>query len=152
VRDPTAINLGVEEAIEAACEEFRSLKKHWGFPKKYPDEPDALLRYRAHDVIKALPEEVMPAHLRDYVCGLLSKTPDGLRHTYAAGRDRYIAEIIDGIVGRGFPPTRNEAMRVRERQGQSASQSACSIVTKALVRAGVHMDERNVEAIWVAQR
>jgi hypothetical protein len=148
MRDPVAVNREVEKAIEAACAEFRWLKARWGFPKKLPDEPDFLLRHQAHDVIKALPEDVMPAHLRDYVCGLLSKTPDGLRHTYAAGRDIYIAETVDGIVGRGFPATRNEATRAKERRGAPANQSACSIVAKALARIGAHVEERSIEKIW----
>jgi hypothetical protein len=148
MRDPAAVNPRIEEAIEAACEEFRWLKERWGFPKKLPDEPDFLLRTQAHDIIKTLPDEVLPAHLRDYVCGLLSKTPDGVRRTYAAGRDLYIAEVVDGIVGRGFPPTRNEATRARERYGASANESACSIVAKALARVGVHMSERSIEDLW----
>jgi hypothetical protein len=149
MRDPTAVNdPRVEEAVEAACAAFRSLKELGWFPKKLPDEPDALLRYRAHDVIKGLPDEVMPAHLRDYVCGLLSKTPEGLRRTYAASRDQYIAEIVDDMVRRGFPATRNDATRAKESRGASANQSASSIVAKALARIDVNVSERSVEDIW----
>jgi len=163
MRDPAATKAEIEAAIEAACEEFRWLKEHWSFPKKYPDEPDALLRDEARNVIKRLPDEVIarfmsplmrnqmkmkPAHLRDYVCGLLSKTPNGLRRTYAAGRDKQIAEVVDGIVERGFPPTRNEATREKEKGGEAANQSACSIVAKALERIGVDIAERTVEDIY----
>jgi hypothetical protein len=84
VRDPAATKAGIEAAIEGACEEFRWLKGRGWFPKKLPF--DNQLRYEALDLIKRLPDEVMPPHLRDYICGVLSKEK-GLRRTYAAGRE-----------------------------------------------------------------
>ena len=108
MRDPAATKAGIEAAIEGASEEFRWLKGRGWFPKKLPF--DNQLRYEALDLIKRLPDEVMPPHLRDYICGVLSKTR-GLRRTYAAGRDGHIAVAVYGATRRGFPPTRNEATR-----------------------------------------
>jgi hypothetical protein len=101
VRDPAATKAGIEAAIEGACEEFRWLKGRGWFPKKLPF--DNQLRYEALDLIKRLPDEVMPPHLRDYICGALSKTR-GLRRTYAADRDVHIAEAVYNATRRGFPP------------------------------------------------
>jgi hypothetical protein len=148
VRDPAATKAEIEAAIEAACEEFRRLKRLGWFPKKKPfDNP---LRYEALELIKRLPDEVMPPHLRDYICGVLSKEK-GLRRTYAAGRDGDIAYAVWDATMRGFHPTRNEATRRKEALGKPAGQSACSIVTKALARVGVHMSERSIEDIWAAK-
>ena len=84
------------------------MKRLGRFPKKKPfDNP---LRYEALELIKRLPDEVMPPPLRDYICEVLSKTR-GLRRTYAAGRDGHIAVAVYGATRRGFPPTRNEATR-----------------------------------------
>ena len=108
MRDPAATKAEIEAAIEGACEEFRRLKRLGWFPKKKPfDNP---LRYEALELIKRLPDEVMPPPLRDYICEVLSKTR-GLRRTYAAGRDGHIAVAVYGATRRGFPPTRNEATR-----------------------------------------
>jgi hypothetical protein len=148
VRDPAATKAGIEAAIEGACEEFRWLKGRAWFPKKLPF--DNQLRYEALDLIKRLPDEVMPPHLRDYICGVLSKEK-GLRRTYAAGRDGHIAYAVWDATCRGFSPTRNEATRRKEALGEPAAQSACSIVTKALARVGVHMSERSIEDIWAAK-
>ena len=101
MRDPAATKAEIEAAIEGACKEFGWLKGRGWFPKKLPF--DNQLRYEALDLIKRLPDEVMPPHLRDYICGVLSKTR-GLRRTYAAGRDGRATR-------RGFSPTRNEATR-----------------------------------------
>src|SRR5262249_59547477 len=101
--------------------------------------PDRQLRYEARDLIKRLPDEVIREHVRDYVCGVLSETPKGLKRTYAAGRDGYIAEAVYDATRRGFPPTRNAATRGKE--------SACSLVAKALARVGVNLSERTVEDI-----
>ena len=148
MRDPAATKAEIEAAIEGACEEFRRLKRLGWFPKKKPfDNP---LRYEALELIKRLPDEVMPPPLRDYICEVLSKTR-GLRRTYAADRDGHIAEAVYVAARRGFRPTRNEATRDKEKPGEPAGQSACSIVTKALARVGVPMSERNVEDIWAAQ-
>jgi hypothetical protein len=148
VRDPAATKAEIEAAIEGACEEFSWLKGRGWFPKKLPF--DNQLRYEALDLIKRLPDEVMPPHLRDYICGVLSKEK-GLRRTYAAGRDGHIAYAVWDATCRGFPPTRNEATRRKEALGEPAAQSACSIVTKALARVGVHMGERSIEDIWAAK-
>ena len=80
MRNPAATKAEIEAAIEAAREEFGWLKGRGWFPKKLPF--DNQLRYEALDLIKRLPDEVMPPHLRDYICGVLSKTR-GLRRTYA---------------------------------------------------------------------
>jgi hypothetical protein len=153
MRDTTATNPEIEAAIEAACEEFRWLQRLGWFPKKSPDEPDELLllRWEAQAIIRSLSDEIMPAHLRDYVYGLLCETPKGGKRRYAAGRDQYIAEVLNDIVRRGFLPTRNEAMRDQEKRGKPANQSACSVVQKALARIGVHMHERSIEDIWFVQ-
>jgi hypothetical protein len=148
VRDPAATKAEIEAAIEAACEEFGWLKGRGWFPKKLPF--DNQLRYEALDLIKRLPDEVMPPHLRDYICGVLSKEK-GLRRTYAAGRDGHIAYAVWDATMRGFPPTRNEVTRRKEALREPAAQSACSIVTKALARVGVHMSERSIEDIWAAK-
>jgi hypothetical protein len=148
VRDPAATKAEIEAAIEGACEEFGWLKGRGWFPKKLPF--DKQLRYEALDLIKRLPDEVMPPHLRDYICGVLSKEK-GLRRTYAAGRDEHIAYAVWDATMRGFPPTRNEVTRRKEALREPAAQSACSIVTKALARVGVHMSERSIEDIWAAK-
>jgi hypothetical protein len=142
VRDPAATKAEIEAAIEAACEEFGWLKGRGWF--------DNQLRYEALDLIKRLPDEVMPPHLRDYICGVLSKEK-GLRRTYAAGRDGHIAYAVWDATMRGFAPTRNEVTRRKEALREPAAQSACSIVTKALARVGVHMSERSIEDIWAAK-
>src|SRR5262245_49707545 len=108
MRDP---KIEIDAAIKEVCDELRWLKGLGWFPKKSAVEPDRQLRFEAQDLIKRLPGEVMPAHLRDYVCGVLSKTPKGLKRTYAAGRDQYIADAVYLATKRGFSPTRNEAMR-----------------------------------------
>ena len=148
MRDPAATKAEIEAAIEGACKEFGWLKGRGWFPKKLPF--DNQLRYEALDLIKRLPDEVMPPHLRDYICGALSKTR-GVRRTYAAGRDGLIAYAVWDATMCGFRPTRNEATRRKEALGEPASQSACSIVTKALARVGVHMSERSIEDIWALQ-
>jgi len=148
VRDPAATKAEIEAAIEGACKEFGWLKGRGWFPKKLPF--DNQLRYEALDLITRLPDEVMPPHLRDYICGALSKTR-GVRRTYAAGRDGLIAYAVWDATMCGFRPTRNEATRRKEALGEPASQSACSIVTKALARVGVHMSERSIEDIWAAK-
>ena len=80
MRDPAATKAEIEAAIEGACGGFRRLKRLGWFPKKKPfDNP---LRYEALELIKRLPDEVMPPPLRDYICEVLSKTR-GLRRTYA---------------------------------------------------------------------
>ena len=135
MRDPAATKAEIEAAIEGACKEFGWLKGRGWFPKKLPF--DNQLRYEALDLITRLPDEVMPPHLRDYICGALSKTR-GVRRTYAAGRDGLIAYAVWDATMCGFRPTRNEATRRKEALGEPASQSACSIVTKALARVGVH--------------
>lgn len=140
MRDP-GIDAKVEAAIESECNEFRWLKEHGWFPKKSA-KPDPL-RFEACDLIKRLPDEVMPAHLRDYVCGVLSQTPRDLKRTYAAGRDLYIADAVYHVMKRGFHPTRSSASR-----DKGLAESACSIVQKALARAGVTISERMVEDIW----
>ena len=58
MRDPAATKAGIEAAIEGASEEFRWLKGRGWFPKKLPF--DNQLRYEALDLIKRLPDEVMP--------------------------------------------------------------------------------------------
>jgi hypothetical protein len=151
MRDSAAMKAEIEAAIEEACQEFRWLKGLGWFPKKSPVEPDGALNIDAHLLIKKLPDKVMPEHLRDYVCGVLSRTRKELRHTYAAGRDLYIVDVIYRVTMRGFPPTRNDATRDKEERGEPAGQSACSIVTKALARVGVSMNERHLEDIWSAQ-
>src|SRR5258708_30777426 len=138
----------MEAAIEGGWEEFGGLKGGGGCPRKLPF--DTRLRYEALDLIKRLPAEVMPPHLRDYICGVLSKEK-GLRRTYAAGRDGDIAYAVWDATMRGFPRTRNEATRRKEALGEPAGQHACSIVTKALARVGVHMSERSIEDIWAAK-
>jgi hypothetical protein len=148
VRDPAATKAEVEAAIEAARKQFAFAMKCGLFPKKGAVEPDFLLREQAHDIIKGLPDEVMPSSVRDYACSMLSEPPKGLKHTYAADRDLLISEVLGDVVGRGFPPTRNDATRTKEKYGELANQSACSIVEKALKRVGVHLSERAIEDIW----
>jgi hypothetical protein len=58
----------------------------------------------------------------------------------ATYRNFVIIYAVARLTQQGFRPTRN-----RE---QEAQESACSIVTEALKRVGVHMDESNVEKIW----
>jgi hypothetical protein len=148
VRDPS-VNVEVEAAIAAAAEEFRWLKRLGWFPKKKsPVEPDPLLRLEALDRVEELADEVMPAHLRAHISGLLAQTPGGSKLTYAAGRDPYIADAVYWVTRCGFPATRNDATRER---GEPASESACSIVQKALVLVGVNMRERSIEAIWIRE-
>jgi hypothetical protein len=123
--------------------------KHGTFPHKTPAEPDTdyLRRHRAHRIIERLPDEILPAPERDYVCNALSKPPEGLKLTMA-DRDYCIFEVLAAIIDLGFRPTRNETARAKESAGEPAEQSACSIVTKALVQLRVPITERNVEAIW----
>jgi hypothetical protein len=149
VRDRTATKAEIEAAIEAARREFVLAMKYAGFPNKSADEPpsDFSLRYYTHHIIEKLPEEVLSSESRDYLCKILSEPPKGLKHTYTE-RDGRIAEVLGMIEGLGFPPTRNDTTRAREKAGEPANQSACSIVMKALARLGVHMSERTVEDIW----
>jgi hypothetical protein len=150
VRDPTVTNLEVEAAIEAACESFFWFEGQEWFPQKKP--VDAALHHEAYELTKRLPDMIMPVSVREYICEALSRSEKGLKRTYAAGRDRHIVQVVYEMAReRGFPPTRNAAMRERERLGQPASQSACSIVTKALARLDVHMQERAIEDIWAAR-
>jgi hypothetical protein len=137
VRDPTATNLEVEAAIEEACKDLGYAKRHGWLTKKLPF--DNQLRHEALNLIERLPDEDMPPHLRDYICGVLSKEK-GLRRTYAAGRDQAIIEVLYSIAKwRGFSPTRNRSRK---------TVSACFIVAAALARIGVHMNERSIEDIW----
>ena len=128
MRDPAATKAEIEAAIDGACEEFGWLKGRGWFPKKLPF--DNQLRYEALDLIKRLPDEVMPPHLRDYICGALSKTR-GLRRTYAAGRDGHIAVAVYGATRRGFPPTRNEATRRPVREAPQADGGMGEVLWRA---------------------
>ena len=115
MRDPAATKAEIEAAIDGACEEFGWLKGRGWFPKKLPF--DNQLRYEALDLIKRLPDEVMPPHLRDYICGALSKTR-GLRRTYAAGRDGHIAYAIWDATMRGFPEATRRPVREAPQVGE----------------------------------
>jgi hypothetical protein len=93
---------------------------------------------------------VMPKHLRRYVADALMKrsrtTPMRRRgpDPYAKhARDTDIAEVVAKIVELGFRPTRNR---------ESETESACSIVAKALAMIGVHLSVPAIEKIWNACR
>ena len=92
----------------------------------------------------------MPNHLRRYVAGALElrsrvapprqRGPD----PYAKhARDGDIAEVVGKIVELGFRPTRNRA---------TETESACSIVAKALAMMGLHLSVPAIEKIWNTSR
>jgi hypothetical protein len=139
VRDPTATNPEVEAAIESACESFWWIEAQEWSPQKKP--VDIPLHHEASYHIKGIPGLIMPARVREYILGVLSRSAESQRHTYAAGRDQDIVQVVHEIATKhGFPPTRNRETRRTE--------SACSIVAKALARLGVCMSERSIEDIW----
>jgi hypothetical protein len=136
----------IEAAVEAAYSRLKFFKNHGWLREKGVIEPERLVRFEAFFAISKLPDEVMPAFLRNRICRVLLEPPKGKR-TYAGGRDRYIDEVLFFIGMRGFGPTRNPAMREKEKRGEPASQSQCSIVAKALKRLGIPIDEQNLERI-----
>jgi hypothetical protein len=89
---------------------------------------------------------VLPEGLRQYIVDLLlgDATCAPAKSRGRAGyvnyeRDFKIASVIRQVVDRGFKPTRNHA---------TESESACSIVNKALKRLGLHLSEAAVVKIW----
>lgn len=98
------------------------------------------------DAVGGVPDQV----LRSYVCGRLN---GGLPTLTKRGRGKGKAEnsyrdavivgwLIIPLLDR-YNPTRNDATKQSDK-----ARSACSIVTEALARAGVHMSEKRVEEIW----
>jgi hypothetical protein len=91
----------------------------------------------------------MPKPLRSYIANKLRaigsvKTKSGKRgkHSHANFfRDFAITYVVARFVDRGFSPSRN-------REQQRPTESACSLTTKALKRARVHMSEEAIEKIW----
>ena len=140
MRDPS-INAEVATAIEEA-RVYLFLPLCLGRLGKGPADPDGTLRAEAWAHIQLLPDSVLPEHLREHVCQLLSERPAG-RLTYGDGRDLFIVSAIERARSRGFHPTRSNTSR-----DKGSAESACSIVQKALARLGVNMSERMVEDIW----
>ena len=115
-------------------------------------EPEEALRRSALNWITRLRRGSIPEAERELICRrMLSRPQPKGRLTYAR-RNRLIAIVVEQITKRGFAPTRNDATREKEARGKPADQSACSIVTKALARLGVDMNERSIEDIWDAHR
>jgi hypothetical protein len=89
----------------------------------------------------------MPRRLRAYMAELLYSQARGIpqgrrgQKPYAKfTRNFDVACIILEVVKLGFHPTRNRATQ--------ESESACSVVAKALVKLGVHMSDSAVEKVW----
>jgi hypothetical protein len=136
MRDP-AVNVEVEAAVEEARRWFERLQRLGDLDK---GDENSTNRRAARRYIARLTDEAMPSHLREYVCRVLDEAKG--RSTYL-GRNFWIAFSVNEAMKRGFAPTRNA-----ESRGNKARESACSIVTTALARVGVHLSERTVEDIW----
>jgi hypothetical protein len=133
------VNAEVEAAIEAVV---RLLGPDWIPEKSVRNPAERVAWVEALICILRVPDEFMPAHVRNYILKLLNQTPRG-RRAYRGARDVYIAEAVSAVVERGFSPTRNNASRAKK----NSAESACSIVQKALARLGANIDETTVEAI-----
>jgi hypothetical protein len=151
MRDPT-VNADVEAAIEAACSVF---DRHPEYLQPLPSvERLNHLHQLAAAGLYVMQDKTIPEDIRMIICDLvLGKVAEsggraGPRRQgrYVKGafwrRDLRIAQAVALIVERGFLPTRNDASRTNR------SQSACSIVSTALKRRGVHMSDRTLEDIW----
>jgi hypothetical protein len=106
---------------------------------------DAVARAAVHKAVEwfLIHSEPLPNLLRDYVLELLfgrvgapkkrGRSPHG--HYL---RDGLIKLAAEAVTQHGFKMTRNPA---------TSAPSACSIVSEVLAEYGVHMVEKNVEAI-----
>jgi hypothetical protein len=88
---------------------------------------------------------LFPERLREYIADQLSDRAGAVvrkrgrkKHTNNH-RNYYIQEAVAGLIERGFSATRNAA---------TESVSACSIVSQALERQGVHLSEHGVAKVW----
>jgi hypothetical protein len=92
-------------------------------------------------------DRLLRAYIRDRLLeGMAPKTKPkrGRNSKDTWGRDAVIVgRLIPPLLDR-FKPTRNDATKDTE--------SACSIVTAALARVGIHLSEKQVEGIWGKQR
>lgn len=125
-------------AIDTATDYLDICQRHGWLRKRYIDLPDEDLRMAAQGCIAVMPDDMLPAPLRIYVCRLLQERPTTRRTNRT--RDACIAGVVRLLVDRGFDPTRNAAKRGKE--------SACSIVQKVLAHLGLHLSERTIEDIW----
>ena len=89
-----------------------------------------------------------PPQLRTYIVdSLQSEASDppprrrGVDPLANESRNFRIAWAIGEVIKLGFHPTRNRAT--------ADTQSACSVVTAALAKCGVHLSEPAVEKIWI---
>jgi len=137
MRDPT-VNVKVEAAVQEARRTLDFFLMVGGLGKS---DPEGSVRRAARRRIARLTDDVLPEHMRDYVCRVLEEQPAG-RSTYS-GRNMFIAHVIEQAAKRGFAPTRNAASRGKQ-------ESACSIVAAALGQVGIHMSERTVEEMWAS--
>jgi hypothetical protein len=107
---------------------------------------DGMLRCAAALMLDATRGIVDP-HLRSYASERLSgdvPPPREDRRNKHAYRDAVIAGwLIHPLVLKGMSPTRNEATKDRDK-----GESACSIVSKALIRVGLSLSERRLAEIW----
>ncbi len=129
-----------------------------GHPKLYDEEKGARLIEKARsgdyvakftlyavaaDYLEA--ERPLPDALREYLIEELRSEVN--RRPKRRGRDPHayhprdfeVACIISNVIMLGFRPTKNRA---------TEGVSACSIVTQALEKLGIHLSESAVEKIW----
>jgi hypothetical protein len=90
---------------------------------------------------------ILDSKLRAFACGRLSgatatesKPKRGRTSKDTWGRDAVIIDRLIPPLLDAFKATRNDATKDAE--------SACSIVTQALARLGIHLSESQVETIW----
>jgi hypothetical protein len=108
------------------------------------DELDEVLRVAASVMLER--GEALPPCLLEYTIDVLRRPGKRALPHYTdrggrAVRDRVIALAAQGIVCEtNILPTRNRAQQGRE--------SACSLIARALHKAGVNIDEGSVNEIW----
>jgi len=149
VRDPVGINSRTETAIEQVVQ-FLGLPARLGIldgrsPSSGPSEdfaPRDPSDFEAYLEVALLGlQGKMSKHVCDHICRVLSERNNKLPRTTKSDRNAWIAAAVETVHERGgFKCTRSHDI--------VKSDSACSIVTAALARLGVHIPERTVEDIW----
>jgi hypothetical protein len=151
MRDPTAINPKVAEAVEDATA-FLGLLARLGALDGRPAFKDASPEQQAEfdrqcwlspdpltakaQLALALPSD-MSEDVRAHIEQVLLEKAKADRDNHGSDRDYFIVSAVAELVKRGFRPYR-----------RGRRESACSIVTTALARLGIYKSERTIEDIW----
>jgi hypothetical protein len=120
-----------QEVFEASYDEL------WDRARRGDREADTILRNRIWlDLARCGPTDEIKLWLQRLL--FVDRPPPD--ETANQGRDEWITTAVSKVVGLGFNPTRSRANKKVE--------SACSIVTKALTRVGIHKTESAINEIW----